>query len=62
MWAAFAGFAAGDDAVRGNLVPDAWLAALAVAHGCRVATADRGFSRFPGLESFDPARAADMSP
>lgn len=57
VWTAFTGFAAGDDGVRGNVVPDAWLAALAVAHGCRVATADRGFSRFPGLDWFDPARA-----
>lgn len=40
---------------RGNLVPDAHLAALAIAHGCRVATADRGFARFPGLDWFDPA-------
>lgn len=42
-------------AISGNLVPDAYLAAVALAHGCRVATADRGFARFPGLDWFDPA-------
>jgi len=36
-------------------VPVLRVAALALAHGCRVATADRGFARFPGLDWFDPA-------
>ena len=45
----------GDGQIRGNLVPDAHLAATAVAHGCWFATADRGFARFPGLRWFDPA-------
>ncbi|MDQ3642021.1 MAG: hypothetical protein M3450_11325 [Actinomycetota bacterium] len=36
-------------------MPDAHLAAVAVAHGCRLATADRGFARFPALDWFDPA-------
>jgi uncharacterized protein len=44
-----------DRGIRGNLVPDAYLAALAVSHGCRLASADRGFARFPGLDFFDPA-------
>lgn len=34
---------------RGNLVPDAYLAALAVEHGATWVTSDRGFARFPGL-------------
>ncbi|MGF1664550.1 MAG: type II toxin-antitoxin system VapC family toxin [Kineosporiaceae bacterium] len=34
---------------RGNVVPDAYLAAPAVEHGCEWITADRGFARFPGL-------------
>lgn len=34
---------------RGNLVPDAYLAALAVEQGATWISADRGFSRFPGL-------------
>jgi toxin-antitoxin system PIN domain toxin len=33
----------------GNLVPDAYFAALAIEHGCEWITADRGFARFPGL-------------
>ncbi|MGH9164888.1 MAG: TA system VapC family ribonuclease toxin [Acidimicrobiales bacterium] len=55
-WTAFAALVTVDRQVQGNLVPDAWLAALAVAHGCRLATADRGFARFEGLDWFDPAR------
>ena len=34
---------------RGNLVQDAYLAALALEHGCRWITTDRDFSRFPSL-------------
>ena len=34
---------------RGNLVPDAYLAALAIESGCEWISADRGFARFPGL-------------
>lgn len=34
---------------RGNLVPDAYLAALAVDSGSEWITVDRDFSRFPGL-------------
>lgn len=33
----------------GNAVPDAYLAALAIESGSELATADRGFARFPGL-------------
>ncbi|QDU90599.1 Ribonuclease VapC43 [Pirellulimonas nuda] len=36
-------------AARGNTVPDAYLAALAIEHDCEWITADRGFGRFPGL-------------
>jgi len=36
-------------AARGNLVPDAWLAALAIESGCELVTTDRDFARFPGL-------------
>jgi len=35
--------------VRGNLVPDAYLAALAIESGSRWITTDRDYSRFPGL-------------
>ena len=33
----------------GKLVPDAYLAALAIEHGCEVITDDRDFDKFPGL-------------
>jgi len=56
VWTRFAALVDTDPQVRGNLVPDAWLAALALAHGCQIATADRGFARFDGLAWFDPAR------
>lgn len=35
--------------VKGNLVPDAYLAALAIESGCEWITTDRDFSRFRGL-------------
>ena len=39
---------------RGNLVTDAHLAAIAIEHGATIATRDRGFARFTGLNWFDP--------
>ncbi|MGH9280777.1 MAG: TA system VapC family ribonuclease toxin [Acidimicrobiales bacterium] len=56
VWKTFSALVDSDPQVRGNLLPDAWLTALALAHGCRLATADRGFGRFDGLDWFDPAR------
>ena len=40
--------------VRGNLVPDAYLAALAIESGSRWITTDRDYSRFPGLNWHHP--------
>jgi predicted nucleic acid-binding protein len=34
---------------RGSVVPDAYLAALAIERGATMSTADRGFARFDGL-------------
>lgn len=34
---------------RGRLVPDAYLAALAIEHGCEFVTTDTDFGKFPGL-------------
>ena len=34
---------------RGNVVPDAYLAALAIEHGATWISTDTGFARFPGL-------------
>jgi uncharacterized protein len=38
----------------GNVVPDAYLAAFAVENGATFVTADRGFTRFPGLKVGHP--------
>ncbi len=40
---------------RGNLVPDAWYAALAIESGCEWITLDRDYARFPGLKWRVPA-------
>ena len=53
-WATLGQLVQIDRGLRGNLVPDAYLAALAISYGCRLATTDRGFARFPGLDHFDP--------
>lgn len=55
-WELMTSWSADDPQLRANLVPDAWLAALARSHGARLATADRGVARFPGLRWFDPVR------
>lgn len=55
-WRQLARFIENDSYLVGNLVPDAWIAALAVTSGARVATADAGFARFDGLTWFNPAR------
>ena len=35
--------------IRGSDTTDAYLAALAMEHGCEWSTTDSGFARFPGL-------------
>jgi toxin-antitoxin system PIN domain toxin len=55
VWDALGQLVDGDNGINGKRVPDAYLAALAIANGARLATADRGFSRYPGLAWFDPA-------
>lgn len=42
--------------VRGNLIPDAQLAALALEHGVTVYSADSDFARFPELRWVNPLR------
>ena len=39
---------------RGNLIPDAYLAAICIESGCELVTTDREFSRFPGLKWHHP--------
>lgn len=53
-WNTMATLATADSAIRGNHIPDAYLASLALAHRARFATADRGFARYRGLDWFDP--------
>ena len=40
-----------DADARGNLVPDAWFAALAIESGCEWITLDRDYARFERLNS-----------
>jgi uncharacterized protein len=48
-WGIFARLCREADA-KGNLVPDAWFAAMAIEAGCEWVTLDRDYSRFPGLK------------
>lgn len=45
-----------DGDLRGNLIPDAHLAALALEHGVGVCSADSDFARFPQLRWVNPVR------
>jgi predicted nucleic acid-binding protein len=38
-----------ESGAEGDLVPDAYLAALAIEGGCELVTTDRDFARFRGL-------------
>lgn len=55
-WSIFAQLCHGAG-VSGVDLPDAYLAALAVEHGCELVTADRGFARFQGLRLHPPIDA-----
>jgi toxin-antitoxin system PIN domain toxin len=46
---------ASDGQARGVHLMDAHLAALALEHGAMLATTDRGFARYRGLRTVDPA-------
>ena len=45
-----------ESGARGNLVPDAYLAALAIESGCEWITTDRDYGRFRGLRWRHPLR------
>jgi predicted nucleic acid-binding protein len=47
------------DEAKGNDIPDAYLAALALEKGTELITADRGFARFPGLRWTHPLDGKD---
>lgn len=52
-WSIFSGLVSSTQA-RGNTVPDAYLAALAIESGATWITHDAGFARFPGLRWHRP--------
>ncbi len=52
-WEIFTALCRGANA-KGNLIPDAFHAAMAIEHGCDWITLDRDFARFPGLRWRDP--------
>jgi toxin-antitoxin system PIN domain toxin len=43
--------------IKGPLVADAYIAALAIEHGCELITTDSDFARFPGLRWRHPLAA-----
>ncbi|MDQ6798359.1 MAG: type II toxin-antitoxin system VapC family toxin [Actinomycetota bacterium] len=45
-----------DSGAKGNLVPDAYLAALAIESGSEWVTTDRDYARFPGLRWSHPLK------
>jgi uncharacterized protein len=47
--------------VRGAMITDAYLAALAIEHGCEVVTTDKDFARFPNLRWRHPLKAERTS-
>jgi uncharacterized protein len=53
-WDIFAGLCRG---IKGPLVSDAYIAALAMEHGCELITTNGDFSRFPGLRWRHPLAA-----
>jgi hypothetical protein len=54
-WEIFRGLCV-DAGAKGNLVPDAYLAAMAIESGCEWITTDRDFSRFKALRWRHPLR------
>jgi toxin-antitoxin system PIN domain toxin len=60
-WGIFVGLMR-DVRARGNLVPDAYLAALAIESGSEWITTDRDYARFPGLRWRHPLDASSPAP
>lgn len=54
-WSVFASLCSD---IRGPLVADAYIAALAIEHGCELITTDSDFARFPGLRWRHPLSAS----
>ena len=53
FWSLFSNLCRQTDA-RARLIPDAYLAALALEHGCELVSTDQDFRRFPGLRCRHP--------
>jgi toxin-antitoxin system PIN domain toxin len=53
FWSIFSNLCRKTDA-GGKLIPDAYLAALALEHGCEFISTDTDLRRFPGLRSRHP--------
>lgn len=47
-----------ESGAKGNLVPDAFFAALAIERGCEWITTDRDYARFPGLKWRHPLQSS----
>jgi toxin-antitoxin system PIN domain toxin len=60
-WEIFTSFCESLD-LKGNLVPDAYLAAIAVESGCTWMTTDRDYARFPSLSWRHPLQEAPPTP
>ncbi len=56
-WSLFLDLCRRGDA-KGNLISDAWIAAMALELGATLVTTDRDFRRFPGLRLEDPLAQA----
>ena len=52
-WSIFTGLCR-DARATGNLVQDAWFAALAIESGCEWISTDRDYAKFPGLRWREP--------
>ena len=53
FWSIFSNLCRQTDA-RARLIPDAYLAALALEHGCELVSTDQDFRQFPGLRCRHP--------
>ena len=53
FWSLFSNLCRQTDA-RARLIPDAYLAALALEHGCELVSTDQDFRQFPGLRCRHP--------
>jgi predicted nucleic acid-binding protein len=60
-WEIFTSFCENLD-LKGNLIPDAYFAAMAIESGCTWVTTDRDYARFPSLSWRHPLQDAPQPP